>query len=129
MTALVLGAEKIISFRLSEYGSGFRLWFLAVNRRGFLSAGCLALIAGAGTAYVISLVMLFHLGLAMQNTSVSLSAVRQDILKDEIALQSGDANFAEANREIIATMEQISSITYIPRERTAAMAGTQNFGQ
>ena len=129
MTALALGAQKAISFRLSEYGSGFRLRFLAMNRRGILTGGCLALIASAGVSYLLALFMLFHLGLAMQDTSVSLSAVRQDILKDEIILQSGDANFAETNKEILATMEQISSITYIPREHAAAMIGPQNFGK
>ena len=127
MTALVLGAEKIISFRLSDYGSGFRLWFLTVNRRGFLSA-CLA--AGVGlsaVAYLAALVMFFHWGLEAQSYSAKIAGIQQDILKSEIFLASRDASFTRDHQDILRAMERISAITYLPRPSEAAMAPAGDF--
>ncbi|MEK7082384.1 MAG: hypothetical protein AAB915_01770 [Patescibacteria group bacterium] len=129
MTTLILAAHKAYSFRVYGYLAGVRETFLAVNRRGFLSVGLCAVIAGSAALYLIALVTLFHLGLQMQTVSGRIARLEEDVLKKEIALQESDADFAAAHKNILDDMEKISSITYIPRERAAALAHPPIIGQ
>ena len=73
--------------------------------------------------------MLFHLGMSLQTASGQIARLQEEILKKEIALQEDDADFMSAHKDIVDSMEKISSITYIPRERAAAMAPSANIGQ
>lgn len=122
MTVLVLAMEKIIPFRASGCLAGARGAFLAFNRRGFLSAGLGAIIAASVIAYLFALMTVFHLGLQTQTASGMIWRLQEDVLKSKIALQESDAYFADAHKDILDAMEKISSITYIPRERAAALA-------
>lgn len=129
MTTLILAAQRATPFRVSGYLAGIREAVLTFNRRGFLSAGLCALIAGSIGAYLFALMALFHLGLQMQTASGGIARLQDDILKSEIALQESDAGFATAHKDILDSMEKISSITYLPRERAAAMAHPLDAGQ
>lgn len=127
MTAFAIAAQKIIPFHLPPYTGIVRMRFLDMTCRGRLSAGLLAVTVGAGIAYIGSLVMIFHLGLAMQRASTAIGAVQQEILKSEIMLQADDVHFAADHKDILDTMEKISSVTYLPRSGVSALAPAGDF--
>lgn len=125
MTALILAAQRAIPPKLSDHAAGIREMFLAFNRRGFFSIGLCAVMVGSAVAYLCALAVLFHMGLQMQTASGEILRLQEDILKSEIALQESEAGFAVAHKSILDGMEKISSMSYIPREHTAALAHPQ----
>jgi len=129
MTVFTLVTQRIIPVRVHNFSVRTREIFLYVNRHGLLSVGLSLAIAAGAAAYLVALMTIFHLGLQMQQTSGEMSRLEQDILKSEIALQQDDANFVSAHKDILDGMEKISSITYVPRERAAAMAPSSYIGQ
>ena len=102
--------------------AGCRRIFSRWNRDGRVSMALGIVIAISAGVYMASMMALFHLGFSMQGTAAIMARLEQDIRKNEILLQRDTADFADAHKDILQTMEKISSITYLTMYEKTAMA-------
>ena len=122
MSILALAQQKMIPIRVASPLVRAEEIFSRINKKGIFTIGCGAAIGIAVVSYLVAMVTLFHLGLRVQDSSVVIARLEQDVLKSQITLQQSDAKFAEAHKEILQSMEKISSIVYISLESVAAIS-------
>lgn len=119
MTILTLAHHTKASIHTSYRQTRAVQWFLYANRRGTVTIMLfVALTLGAGL-YLGALFQTFQSGFALRKDTVVRERTQDAVAKLELKVQERQASLVSEHEQILASMEKITSITYLTPERVA----------
>ncbi len=87
--------------------------FQIFQDRGFVTNVMIAWVAGAVLVYLVSVYLLFGLGVIMQQKSVTLKNLMETNTIIELNLQQKQTEFVRNNEDVLQSMEKISDLRYV----------------
>ena len=124
MTILVLAQKKILPFAcppkfcLVKLGRAWPIkkaaeWFYIFNKGGFLSLTLLLIIVISIISYLAALFLTFGLGFKIQIAEKELTQLKDTTATLELQIQKEETSFAKNHKNILESMERVSSIKYL----------------
>lgn len=107
MTILVLAQKKILPFKKAA------AWFCVFNKGGFLSLILLLIILISLISYLAALFLTFDLGFKMQIAEKEFAQLKNAAAILELQIQKEETSFAKDHKDVLESMERISSIKYL----------------
>lgn len=120
MTALALLYQKTVSMRAPAVGILFpRLAIREYLQSPLLTKFLFAALLTAVGLYVASLYYFFALGVRIDKSAYIIKQLTEENMLLEVKQQRKEALFADEHKDILQSMEKISSIIYLRPENVA----------
>ena len=119
MTTLLLVQKKMINWSSAApiLWEQFTFW----NRGGSISAVLITILSLAIAGYFISLYTIFQFGFILQENHVKIEQLSDVVLRQELILQKKIGFLESDSREIIKSLEKVSTVRFIPPSNMTAV--------
>lgn len=135
MTILVL-SQKILplsclpKFYLAKLGQNFKKineWFCVFNKGGLLSLALLLIIVISLVSYLAALFLTFGLGFKIQVAEREFTKLKDAAAILELQIQKGETSFAKDHKDVLESMERVSSIKYLTIDNFAVSSPQERY--
>lgn len=107
MITLVLSQKKILPFKKAAE------WFGVFNKGGIISLVLLLIIIISLASYLAALFLTFNLGFKIQIAEKEFAQLKDTVAALELQIQKEETSFVKDHKDILESMERVSSIKYL----------------
>jgi len=126
MTILTLAQRKIMPPTVSLPFARIKEQFFAFNQKGIITILGIIVILVSVIVYLAALYVTFQTGFSIQESSEQLIRLKDGTVKLEFSLRRKEAGLAEANKELLESMEKISAVKYLTTDHVISLITPKN---
>jgi hypothetical protein len=113
MTILVLAQKKILPFSCPINLTRTAERFYDLNQKGFITLTLILLIVFSIISYLAALFLTFDSGFKIQTAEREFTKLKNTAATLELQVQKEETSFAKDHKDILESMERVSSIKYL----------------
>ncbi len=113
MTILVLSQKKILPLSFPINFRRAAEWFCVFNKGGFISLILILTIVISIAGYLAVLFLTFDLGFKIQAAEREFVKLKDAAATLELKIQKEETSFIENHKDVLESMERVSSIKYL----------------
>lgn len=111
--AVTLYQRRLFVPDIGAYAVSVLERFTVINRRGVITIGLGSVIALSVAAYLVSMYYFFAVGMALRSRTEMLRDLDNSNVALELRIQTKETGFALEHKDVLESMQKISSIKYL----------------